>query len=148
MNPVFFLPWEGIVAQKLVPSQKIFTPKGINPLFFAYDDIHNLNKPFLSIPNPSGTVKFFLEALHKKADEEAIGYISHTLWNIVNLEELRDIFRDVRQYQCFVGWEKKGIRIVSLAVKNDGGKTDIISLKMVEEPNVFGKWKIYYIEKE
>ena len=97
MNPGFFLPWSGDIVKKLVPSQKIYTPKGINPLFFQYDDIHNLKKPFLSIPNPSGTVKFFLEALQKKSDEEAIGYISHTLWGIVNMEELRDIFQDVRQ---------------------------------------------------
>ena len=64
------------------------------------------------------------------------------------MEDLREIFQDERQYQCFVGLENKGMRMVSLAVKADGGKPDIISMKMVEEPNVFGKWKIYHIEKE
>jgi len=148
MSLGFFIPWDDIAFQGLAPIQKVYTPKDSSPLFFTYDDIHNLKKPFLSIPNPRGTVKLFLDALHKNADEEAIGYISHTLWNLVSMEDLREIFEDVRQYQCFVGLENKGMRMVSLAVKADGGKTDIISMKMVEEPNVFGKWKIYHIEKE
>ena len=107
--------------------------------------------PFFSIPNANGIVKSFLEALNNNYFDEAMGYISKNVVEPVNFEEIYSIFEGVKSYKYLISVKKSSpyLRQVSIAVKKQPkSKIEIINLKMVNEPDSFGKWKIYHVEKE
>ncbi len=107
--------------------------------------------PFFSIPNANGTVKSFLEALNNKYIDEAMGYISKNVIEPVNFEDIYSIFEGVKSYKYLISVKKSSpsLRQVSIAVKKQPkSKIEIINLKMINEPDSFGNWKIYHIEKE
>ena len=106
-------------------------------------------KPFFSIPNANGTVKSFLEALNNNYIDEAMGYISKNVISPINFNEIYSIFEGVKSYKCLISVTKNTslLKQVSIAVKKSSkNRIEIINLKMVNEPDSFGKWKIYQIE--
>lgn len=113
--------------------------------------IPDKNKPFFSIPNANGTVKSFLEALNNNYIDEAMGYISKNVISPINFSDIYSIFEGVKSYKCLISVTKNTslLKQVSIAVKKSSkNRIEIINLKMVNEPDSFGKWKIYQIEKE
>jgi len=125
---------------------KLYLPKRKFPLEDAC--FNTASGPFFSLPNPSGTLRFFLTALEKDAPEEAMGYLSASAAAAADFDGIKKFFEERKALHYFSDeiWNEK--RMVSLTCKNDDGNTEVISVQMVAEPNRFGKWKINYIEKE
>ncbi|MBO8435264.1 MAG: hypothetical protein IAC55_08105 [Tyzzerella sp.] len=113
--------------------------------------VNRNGSPFFSIPNENGTVKLFLEALENKYFDEAMGYISKNVSQFLSFEEIYSVFEGIKSYKCLISVSKESpfLKQVSIAVKRHSKqKIEIINLKMINEPDNFGKWKIYQIEKE
>ncbi|WP_313528661.1 hypothetical protein [Anaerotignum sp.] len=142
----FFLPWEGSQSSEPKKDRRLFLPKGSFPL----EDLcfNTVSSPYFSLPNPSGTVRSFLSALEKDCEDEAMGYLSNTVATMADLEGIKKLFGEKKELHFFSDDILNEIRTVSLACRGEQGKTEVISVRMVAEPNHFGKWKIYCIEKE
>ena len=141
----FFLPWskekKGIVKQG---ERKLYLPKESLSLEDACFD--NRKPPYVSLPNPRGTLRSFLQAVEKGKKEEAMGYFSCKVASAVDYEEIEGLLKDIKEYHCFAEENRDGIRTVSLAQK--GREEEILSFRMIAEPDSYGKWKIFCIEKE
>lgn len=141
-----FLPWEGDQKKEPKKDRRLFLPKRRFPL----EDLcfHTTGSPYFSLPNPSGTVRSFLSALEKDRQDEAKEYLSTSVAAVADLEDIKKLFAEKKEFHFFSDDILNEIRTVSLACRSDQGKTEVISVHMVAEPNRFGKWKIYCIEKE
>ena len=105
-------------------------------------------KPFFSMLSQSGTLKFFVDALEKRNETEARRYLSKMVAGSVNLEEAYELFHSKNQYKYLFSFrqeKKSGVSTVSIAI---GKNEEIVHVKMVEEPDNHGIWKIIRIEKE
>ena len=100
--------------------------------------------PFFSLVSPKGTLLAFLHALKQEGTEEARGYLSSAISG-ADLEEIKGVFAHAEKYRFFVKETGECMRTLSLAA---AGEKEVISVGMVAEPDDFGKWKIYCIEKE
>ncbi|WP_352399791.1 hypothetical protein [Anaerotignum sp.] len=142
----FFLPWKGSGSYEPQKDRKLILPKGTFPL----EDLcfNTVRSPYFSLPNPSGTVRSFLSALEKDCEEEAMGYLSNTVAIMADLDGIKKLFGEKKELHFFSDDIQNEIRTVSLACRCEQGYTEVISVRMVAEPNHFGKWKIYCIEKE
>ena len=100
--------------------------------------------PFFSLVSPKGTLLAFLHALKQEGTEEARGYLSSAISG-ADLEEIKGVFAHAEKYRFFVKETGERMRTLSLAA---AGEKEVISVGMVAEPDDFGKWKIYCIEKE
>lgn len=148
VNYGVFLPWKK--ERKLQKQRKkylYFIPEK-EPHIFSINGIHHVKKPFVSMPNPQGTLEFFMEALNKNAHEEAKGYICKELMEYVDMDELHQLFDGKEPYQYFLAKPNENLNSVTIAMKEKSGQTKMIAVHMIEEPNVFGKWKICSVEKE
>ncbi|KXL54159.1 hypothetical protein CLNEO_03860 [Anaerotignum neopropionicum] len=141
-----FLPWEGSEMEKPNKDRKVFLPKRRVPLEDSC--FKTIGGPFFSLPNPSGTVRSFLNALEKDHQDEAMGYLSTSAATMVDFEGIKNFFGERKLLRFFSDDIFNEIRTVALTCKNDEGNTEVIFVQMVAEPNRFGKWKINYIEKE
>ena len=148
MKSRFFLPWKANRKQGGFSARKIYTPKEKNKFLMDTDGIRNVKSPFFSIPSAKGIIGLFLSAVQKNAEEEVKAYISRSLWHGVDMKELRLLFGDIKEYQCFFGERKKGIHTLRLTIHKESESPEVISIAMVEEKNNFGQWKIFQIEKE
>lgn len=142
----FFLPWTGRVRIRPYKEKKLMVPRSKFPMEDAC--FSNGQTAYFSLPNPSGTVCSFLSALAADEGDEAMGYLSAEVSYLADLEQVKKLFEKTKEYHFFSDEVTNDIRTVSLACGNQEGKTEIISMRMVAEPNDYGKWKIYYIEKE
>lgn len=140
-----FIPWKG-QAHREVPrfTMELFTIGSKHPLYLATDGLQAQKKPFLSIPSPGGTIRMFLSALQNNSLDEARGYISKYFSN-ADMEEIQKLIQCGKGYQCY--FNQKDNSSVSVAIATESNM-DIISMDIVNEPNNFGKWKIWRIIKE
>lgn len=141
-----FLPWEGNQSKEPKKDRKLFLPKRRFPL--EHLCFNTVSSPYFSLPNPSGTVRSFLRALEKDSQDEAMGYLSDSVASVADLDDIKKIFGEKKELHFFSDDILNEIRTVSLACRSAEGKTEVISVRMVAEPNRYGKWKIYCIEKE
>lgn len=148
MKSKFFIPWKEDKSQMDFCEKKIYTPKMEYEFLLDTDGIRQVNPPFFSIQSGKGTIGLFLAAVQRDAEEEAKSYISRSLWHAVDMTELRGLFGDIKEYQCFLGERKKGIHTLHLTIHKESGKTNVIAFALVEGKNAFGQWKIFQIEKE
>ncbi len=115
----------------------------------AFDRNRNTEqKPFFSMLNQSGTLKFFVDALEKKNEEEARRYLSKMVAGSVNLEEAYELFHSKNKYKYLFSFQEEKrskVSTISIAI---GKNEEIVHVKMVEEPDNHGIWKIIRIEKE
>ena len=115
----FFLPWNENNRQLKRGEKKLHLPKGT---FSLEDAVFDNRKPaYVSLPNPRGTLRSFLQAVE--------GFL-----------------KDLKEYHCFADESRNGIRTVSVTKNSKDG--EIFSFRMVAEPDSYGKWKIFSIEKE
>lgn len=141
----FFLPWNENNRQVKRGEKKLHLPKGT---FSLEDAVFDNRKPaYVSLPNPRGTLRSFLQAVESGKKDEAMSYFSTKVAEVVDYEELEEYLKDLKEYYCFAEDEGKGVRRVSVAKKNnkDG---EIFFFRMVSEPDSCGKWKIFSIERE
>lgn len=140
----FFLPWSEERGLKK-GEKKLHLPKRTVSL---EDAVFDRRKPaYVSLPNPRGTLRSFLQAVEDGKRDEAMGFFSSQIAEAVDYEELEGYLKDLKEYHCFSEDEGKGIRRVSVAKKNKQDE-EIFSFRMVAEPDAFGKWKIFSIERE
>lgn len=156
----FFLPWNDYFIE--AKDYTIISNNNKQHLYkkdsFGMVSVENIkwwNKPYFAILNEKSTVQFFIDAIMKKSIDEAKVYLSKTCNNELNIDEISNIFTDVCKYKYISKIEFDAIRntnvsVVSITPKYVGNKkfTGIINVKMVQEPNRYGNWKIYKIEEE
>lgn len=147
----FYLNWNGKRKYQMFGCPKCYMQHIKSPLLFEYGSINNTHSPFFFIPNASGTVKFFIDALHRNSNEEAMGYISKFSLGYINMEEVRDMFQNIQKSQYIIGSDcdlkKEMLHSVSVIVNGNNGVIEFIQLQMIKEPNRFGNWKIIDIKK-
>ena len=139
----FFLPWNGRRKSAVrLMELKLYLPK--NGFSFEDSCFNSSKTPYVSLPNPRGTLRSFLRAVETGRREEALGYFSRSVAAVVDIEEVETLFRDMGRYICFPTEAAGRKRTLSIV----GGGAEIYCFRMIEEPDSFGKWKIYSIEKE
>jgi len=107
-------------------------------------------KPFFSILSENGTVKLFLDAVAHDT-EEAACFISKNCIKAIDLFELKSSF-DGGGFKYLYPVEENNIGncrtdTVLLINKKSKQKT-VLRLYMVREPDQFGQWKIFNVERE
>lgn len=140
----FFLPWRQKRKLESYGEKKLHLPKETVSL---EDAVFDTRKPaYVSLPNPRGTLRSFLQAVEKGKKEEAMHYFSDRVAEAVDYEEMEGFLKELKTYHCFAEEGKNGFCMVSVAEGTQDGA--IFSFRMVAEPNDYGKWKIYSIERE
>ena len=78
----FFLPWNEREKQVKRGEKKLYLPKETLSLTDAAFDTH---KPaYVSLPNPRGTLRSFLQAVESGKKDEAMGYFSERVAEVVD----------------------------------------------------------------
>lgn len=112
--------------------------------------------PFFSVAySDTGehTLDSFLRAMSLAELEDAKVYISKNYLNRIDLEELSDAL--ISESKLCVSYVLKtdyhqGPKncIVKAFIVMEGESASLFNIYMLKEPNRFGKWKIYSIERE
>lgn len=106
--------------------------------------------PFLLTLNEKETMKYFIDAVENSKDQ-AQSFISKRGFNSINIDEISNLFKGKKYFKCLLDLnvdDNDNIKTVTLAVGDYINHADIIKVKMIKEPDLFGKWKIFHIEKE
>ena len=114
------------------------------------------SKPFFSVPyRDTGeyTLDSFLKAMRLERIEDAMVYISKNYLDRVNLDELTDVLLPESKlcvsYVLKTGYAQEPKDCINKAfLVMEGKSARLFNIYMLKEPNRFGKWKIYSIEKE
>ena len=146
----FFIPWRRKYQKIQKNKQQIYMPAYLNEQGKSLPSLNDGSLSFMKNKgfcffNPRGTVQAFLQALHVNHTEEAKVYFARGIGDGVDMDGLRDLFETDHGRCVFVEKKQGKYQTVSLAFVD---KPDIISLRMAEEPDEFGKWKIYCIERD
>ena len=141
----FFIPWkndfsfgEKNIAVKLNHSYKHHQ--------FYFNS--NSNRPYISLVNDNSIPKAFIDAVIKKDFDDAMSYISR--FNIfVDRETIINDFNKVKSYNYIPVYKNfcKNKKVNSVMVSENDKKV-ILHFYLINEPDFFGNWKIYRIEKE
>lgn len=125
------------------------------PVFLPF--IKKSSKPFFTVAysdTAEHTIDSFLRAMRLEKIEDAKVYISKNYLDRIDLDELSDVLLPGRKlsvsYVLKTDYRKetpKGCVSKAFLVM-DGKDTSLFNINMLKEPNSFGKWKIYSIERE
>ncbi len=114
--------------------------------------IKDTDKPFFHTQSANSTIKRFIEALAVNA-EEAKCFVSKTCMHNIDWDALRKCF-ETGQYKCLSPTETvmstetpRFCKTNAVLILNNDGH-NILRLRMIREPDRFGQWKIFSIEKE
>jgi len=108
--------------------------------------IFSYNKrPFFQLLTEVGVAALFLKAVTSDT-EQARAFVSKN--GAIDLEDLRESLDGTKCIAPLVSFNKavklgRGIRVRSVVLENC-----VLHLHMVEEPDMFGQWKVYGVEKE
>lgn len=109
-------------------------------------------KPFFCLLSDSSDARNFLDAVINNSYDDAQIYISRSLRICGGLEEVIKIFDKAKHYKYLYSVSKankNGEYVNSVLITdNEKKRFSIIHLYMINEPDVFSKWKVYKIEKE
>jgi len=118
-------------------------PKAASPLFSVeYSD------------SAEHMMDSFLKAISLDKIEDARVYISKNYLERVNLDELSDALLPGRKLSVSHVLKASGNKntpkncISKAFLVVDGARASLFNINMLKEPNRFGKWKIYSIERE
>jgi hypothetical protein len=119
---------------------------------YGSDVLRITGKPFFSILTENSTVKLFLDAIAHNT-EEAACFISKNCARSIDLIELKDTFDDGGFKYLFsmeeASSEKGNCRTNTvLLFNNKSNQKTILHLYMIREPDQFGQWKIFNVERE
>jgi len=126
------------------------------PVFLPFIELPSV-KPFFAVDygdTAEHTIDSFLKAMRLDKIEDAKVYISRNYLDRVDLDELSDALLPGRKLSvsCILKTDahkntpKDCISKAFLVV--DGKGASLFNINMLKEPNSFGKWKIYSIERE
>lgn len=141
---MFFLPWH-LKKQEQKPRMKLYLPSVRHGFPMETAALRCLKQPYFSLSDTRGTVMAFLRALQKNQTEEARGYLSRAVGNGADMEQIQKFFSSEGSYCLFLEEKGERTRTVSLACAD---RREMIFLRLVTEPDDYGRWKIYEIEKE
>ena len=111
--------------------------------------------PFFGILDDDKIAAQFIDAVANDSLDAALPFLSKKLnsQSTIDLDKLREILCGYDEYKYLEsplppapGQNVKKNSI--LVMNNDYGKNDVIHLYMVKEPDGFGNWKIYGVERE
>ena len=117
---------------------------------FGSDVIIQNGKPFFNILTENSTVKLFLDAVAHNT-EEAACFISKNCIKSIDLFELKSSFDGGGfKYLYPVEQNNNGTCRTNtvLLINNNSKQKTILHLYMVREPDQFGQWKIFNVERE
>ncbi len=128
-----------------------FLPLKTGDVGFRLPVAKSLYKPlYINYSEEYHTVEQFLEALSKWQHDDAKVYISKNFANDFDLDELSRFFAEKIDYKNLIKVEfnksPKNCKSNSILILDKD--RSIVHLYLVKEPDKFGKWKIYSIEKE
>jgi hypothetical protein len=129
-----------------------YTPIKIPAASLHYGELFQSRRPFFNILTESSTVKLFLDAVAHD-DEYAKCLISKNCIKNIDLSALRETFANggfkvlFGHDSAFAVPDSKNCRTNTVLLINNKQKT-ILRLYMVREPDQFGQWKIFSVEKE
>ncbi|MDR1913849.1 MAG: hypothetical protein LBQ68_05125 [Clostridiales bacterium] len=118
----------------------------IPPGYTTYGDIQHTKRPFFNIMTENTTVKLFLDALAYDP-ENASCFISKNCIKRIDLSELKETFGNGGFKYLPQSTVVKNGKTNIILLMNSKDKT-ILHLYMVREPDRFGQWKIFNVEKE
>lgn len=147
MDDKFFIPWR----EEFKKGKEYRSLSGKGQHLYKQDFfglMHNQNvrwwnKPYFAIANEKSTVKFFLDAIKSVDDKEAQVYLSKQ--SKLELEKVRSLFKNIRTLKYANKLKDEKNPDFSTVTLSHGDS--LIHLKMIYEPNRFGKWKVYKIEE-
>jgi len=104
--------------------------------------------PFFQDENQ--TVKSFVDALAGSRFDDARAYISKPYADVFDLDELSDYFSENKVcVSAAVAFRKAPRNCLTKSIlMREKDRDSVIHLHMVREPDSFGNWKIYGIDKE
>jgi len=117
---------------------------------FGSDVMKQNGKPFINIFTENSTVKLFLDAVAHNT-EEAMCFISKNCIKSIDLFELKSSFDGCGfKYLKPIEENNKGNCRTNtvLLINNQSKQKTILHLYMVREPDQFGQWKIFNVERE
>ena len=119
---------------------------------FGSDVLKQNGKPFFNILTENSTVKLFLDAVAQNT-EEAECFISKNCIKSIDLLELKSTFDGGGfKYLYPVPDESNNTgncrTNTVLLINNNSKQKTILRLYMVREPDQFGQWKIFNVERE
>ena len=108
--------------------------------------------PFFAFLNEDSTVKLFIDAVSGESPEEALAFISKSYVKHIDLLEIKNVLNHGLEYKYLVKAEidKKNLNLKtnSVLIINKDTRNSVMHMHLVREPDVFGNWKIYGIERE
>ena len=118
---------------------------------FGSDVIKQNGIPFLDIFTENSTVKLFLDAVAHNT-EDAACFISKNCIKSIDLFELKSSF-DGGGFKYLLPIEENNNKgncrtNTVLLINNQNQQKTILHLYMVREPDQFGQWKIFNVERE
>ena len=118
---------------------------------FGSDFLKVTGKPFFNVLTENSTVKLFLDAVAHNT-EEASYFISKNCIKSIDLFELKSTFDDGGfKYLHSTEDEANGTsncRTNTVLLFNKRNQKTILHLHMIREPDQFGQWKIFNLERE
>lgn len=110
------------------------------------------DKPFISVINEDCTTRKFIDAVLNKNSDDAKIYMSKNISIACDYEEIESMFKGVSNYKYLVNvfYDKiSGCKVNSVLISDKEKKyRDILNIYLINEPDIYSKWKIYKIEKE
>jgi hypothetical protein len=113
------------------------------------ESIRHTGGPYFHIMNEHSTVKLFLDAVAKNADE-AKRFISKNCIKTIDLSELKNCFEHGGyKYLTPASAVNGHCRTNTVLIFNRAQNVKIVlRLYMIREPDQFGQWKIVNFERE
>ena len=110
-----------------------------------------INKPFIKVVNDTGTVNLFFDAIVKKDLDDAKAYVSKKFIDVIDLAELKEVIgtKKICKYVAMAEYnEGKTHFRTNSVILVENGISSLVHVHLIQEPDHFGKWKIFGIEKE
>jgi hypothetical protein len=112
------------------------------------ESLRRTGGPFFHITTEHSAVKLFLDAVSRSA-EEARCFISKKCIKTIDLSELKRCFDGGYKYLTKGDGGGGNCRTdIVLAFNKTQNEKSILRLYMVREPDQFGQWKIFNVERE
>ena len=110
-----------------------------------------INKPFIKVMNDTGIVNLFLDAIVKKELADAKAYVSKKFIDAIDLAELKELIgtKKICNYVAMAEYNKgKNIFRTNSVILFENGISSLFHIHLIREPDRFGSWKIFGIERE
>ena len=106
--------------------------------------------PFFYMDDQDGAVTSFLRAV-TDGSGDAVRFVSKRCSGNMDLSALRDVLTS-NDYACLIPQRNPALNRrktkALLLFDRENGERSVLFLRMIREPDQFGQWKIFSVEKE